>query len=93
MFCICDEPRAKLAFLSQHTLSHPSSLTFLDDIPQQDSWKLRQIMRFSTYPIIYNLMSYNQEYNEQPLYELDLQHSEDSESDTTILQNLYRCNL
>ena len=38
---------------------------------------------------IYNLMSYNQEYNEQPLYELDFQYSEDSESDTTILQNLY----
>ena len=46
--------------------------TFLDDIPQQDNWKLRQIMQFSTYPTIYNLMSYNQEYNEQPLYELDL---------------------
>ena len=46
-----------------------------------------------TYPTIYNLMSYNQEYNEQPVYELDLQYSEDSESDTTILQNLYRCYL
>ena len=31
--------------------------------------------------------------NEQPLYELDLQYSEDSESDTIILQNLYRCYL
>ena len=67
--------------------------TFLDDIPQQDSWKLIQLMLFSTYPTIYNLMSYNQEYNEQPLYELDFQYSEDSESDTTILQNLYRCYL
>ena len=38
-------------------------------------------------------MSYNQEYNEQPIYELDLQYSEDSESDTTILQDLYRCYL
>ena len=37
-----------------------------------------------------NLMSYNQEYNEQPIYELDFQYSEDSESDTIILQNLYR---
>ena len=44
-------------------------------------------MQFSTYPTIYNLMSHNQEYNGQPLYELDLQYSEDSESDTTILQN------
>ena len=35
-------------------------------------------------------MSYNQEYNEQPVYELDFQYSEDSESDNTILQNIYR---
>ena len=34
-------------------------------------------------------MSYNQEYNEQLVYELDFQYSEDSESDTTILQNIY----
>ena len=33
-------------------------------------------------------MSHDQEYNEQPIYELDLKYSEDSESDTTILQNL-----
>ena len=63
---------------------------FMDKPPQQDNWQLKQIMQFSTYPTIYNLMSYNQEYNEQPIYELDLQYSEDSESDTTILQNLYR---
>ena len=62
----------------------------MDKPPQQDNWQLKQIMQFSTYPTIYNLMSYNQEYNEQPIYELDLQYSEDSESDTTILQNLYR---
>ena len=55
----------------------------------QDNRKLKQIMQFSTYPTIYNLMSYNQEYNEQPIYELDFQYSEDSESDTTILQNIY----
>ena len=64
--------------------------TFLDSPPQQDNWKLKQIMQFSTYTTVYNLMSYNKEYNEQPLYELDIQYSEDSESDTTILQNLYR---
>ena len=40
--------------------------------------------------MIYNLLSYGQEFNEQPIYELDLQYSEDSESDTLILQNLYR---
>ena len=34
-------------------------------------------------------MSYNQEYNKQPLYELDFQYSEDSESDTTILSEGY----
>ena len=64
--------------------------TFLDKIPQQDNWQLNQIMQFGTYPTIYNLMSYNQEYNEQPIYELDLNYSEDSETDTTTLQNLYR---
>ena len=35
-------------------------------------------------------MSYNQEYNEQAIYELDFQYSQDSESDATILHNLYR---
>ena len=39
---------------------------------------------------VYNLTSYDQEYNEQPIYELAFQYSEDSESDTSILQNLYR---
>ena len=39
---------------------------------------------------IYNLMSYNQDYNEQPVYELDFRYSDDSNSDTAILQNLYR---
>ena len=38
--------------------------TFLDNPPQQDNRKLNQIMQFSTYPTIYKLMSYNQEYNE-----------------------------
>ena len=35
-------------------------------------------------------MDYNQEYNELPVYELNFQYAEDSESDTIILQNLYR---
>ena len=47
-------------------------------------------MQFSTYPTIYSLMSYNQEYIEQQIYELDFQYSEDNESDNTVLQNLYR---
>ena len=47
-------------------------------------------MQFSTYPTIYNLMSYNQEYNEQPIYELDVQYSDDSDSDTNITHNIYR---
>ena len=33
--------------------------TFLDDLPQQDNWKLNNIMQFRTYPIIYNLMSHD----------------------------------
>ena len=53
--------------------------TFLDQLPQQDNWKLKHIMQFSTYTPIYNLMSYDQEYNEQPVYELDFQYSDDSE--------------
>ena len=64
--------------------------TFLGTLPQQDNRKLSQIMQFTTYPTIYDVMSYNQEYNEQPIYELDLQYSDNSESDNTILQNLYR---
>ena len=52
--------------------------TFLDKLPKQDNWKLSQIMQFSTYPTIYNLMSYNQEYNEQPIYETDFQYSENT---------------
>ena len=35
---------------------------FMDKPPQQDNWQLKQIfMQFSTYPTIYNLMSYDQE--------------------------------
>ena len=63
--------------------------TFLDSPPQQNKWKRQQIMKFSIYPTICNLMIYNQKYNEQPIFKLDLQYSDDSESDNTILQNLY----
>ena len=31
---------------------------FLDKIPEQDNCSIREIMDFSTYPTIYNLMSY-----------------------------------
>ena len=64
--------------------------TFLDKLPLPDNWKLKQIMQFSTYSTIYNLTSHKQEYNEQAIYELDFQYSEDSEEDKTLLQNLYR---
>ena len=57
--------------------------TFLDAPPQQDNWKLSYIMQISTHSTIYNLMSNNQEYNEQTIYELDLQYSDKSESDNT----------
>ena len=55
-----------------------------DYIPRH--WKLKQIMQFSTYPIIYILMSHDQEYKEQPIYKQDIPYSEDSESDTTIVK-------
>ena len=80
VLCVTDCPRL-------YTIRNE---TFLDKQPQQDTWQLKQIMQFSTCPTVYNLMSYNQEYNEQPVYELDFHYSEDSESDTTILRNLYR---
>lgn len=47
-------------------------------------------MQFNTYPTIYNLMSYNQDYNDQLLYELELQYSDNSDSDTATFENLYR---
>ena len=56
---------------------------------QQDDWKPKQIMQFNTYPTVYNLMSYIQDNNEQPIYVLDVQYSEDSETDNMILQNLW----
>ena len=43
---------------------------FLDKIPEQYIWSIREIMDFSIYPTIYNLMTYQQEYNEQPIYKL-----------------------
>ena len=58
--------------------------TFLDTPPQQDNWKFRQIMQFSAYPTIYNLMRFIQEGNEQPINELDFQCSNDRKSDSTI---------
>ena len=58
--------------------------------PPTGQLELSSIMNFSMYPMVYNLMSYQQEYNEQPIYELDFQYSKDSESDNTIIQNLYR---
>ena len=48
-------------------------------------------MDFSIHAIVvYNLMSYNQDYNEQPIYEIECLYSEDSKSDNSITQNLYR---
>ena len=40
----------------------------LDKHPEQDNWKIRPLMDFSMYPIVYNLMSYNQDYDKQPIY-------------------------
>ena len=62
---------------------------FLDQHPEQDNWKIRPLMEFSMYPIVYNL-SYQQDYNDQPIYEINCLFLEDSESDNNTTHNLYR---
>ena len=63
---------------------------FLDKYPEQDNGGISSLINFSTHPTVYNLMSYNQEYNEQPIYEIDCLNSDDSDSDNSITRNLYR---
>ena len=57
---------------------------FLDKLPTQDNWEIRTLTNFSTYPTIYNLICCNQDYNEQPVYEIDCNYSGDSDSDYDI---------
>ena len=53
---------------------------FLDKTPTTDNWKVNKLILFSRYPIIQNMLSHGQEYNEQPIYEKDHLYSNDSES-------------
>ena len=62
----------------------------VDHYPAQDNWSISSLMSFSTYSIAYNMMSYNQDYNEQPIYELDCNYSEDSDFDKNVALNVYR---
>ena len=43
-----------------------------------------------TYPIIYNMMNYNQDYNTQPIYKVHCNYSANINSDSNFTQNLYR---
>ena len=52
-------------------------------------WQIDKLLKFSTYPTIYNLMSYNEDYNEQPIYEIDCAYPADSVSDNA-LHHMYR---
>ena len=63
---------------------------FLDKHQEQDNWKIRPLMDFSMYPIVYSIMSYHQDYNKQPIYKIDCLYLEQSESDNNITQNLCR---
>ena len=42
--------------------------TFLDKPPVQDNWDATSLINFSTYQTVYNMMSYNQDYNTQPIF-------------------------
>ena len=64
--------------------------TFLDKPPVQDNWDATSLINFSTYQTVYNMMSYNQDYNTQPIYELDYNYSDNSDSDNNLSQLAYR---
>ena len=49
--------------------------TFLDKPPVQDNWDTTSLINFCTYQTVYNMMSYNEDYNTQPIYELDYNYS------------------
>ena len=59
---------------------------FLDKIPTTDDWKVNRLISFSRYPNVQNMLSHGQEYNEQPLYEIDHLFSDDSDSSNSELQ-------
>ena len=60
------------------------------NLSRQDNWDATSLINFSTYPTVYNMMSYNQDYNTQPIYELDYNYSDTSDSDNNITQIAYR---
>ena len=62
----------------------------LRPVPQNKIGKIDKLLKFSTNPIIYNLMSFQQEYNEQPIYEIDWLCCIDSDSDVKKQHNMYR---
>ena len=64
--------------------------TFLDKPPVQDNWDATSLINFSTYQTVYNMMSYNQDYNTQPIYELDYNYSDNTDSDNNLSQLAYR---
>ena len=64
--------------------------TFLDKPPVQDNWDAISLINFGTYQTVYNMMSYNQDYNIQPIYELDYNYSDNSDSDNNLTQIAYR---
>ena len=60
---------------------------FLDNIPEVDNWTAKQLLKFSTYRVVYNMMAYNQDYETQPIYKIDTLYSSDSDHEAT---NTYR---
>ena len=48
------------------------------------------LINFSTYRTVYKMMSYNQDYNTQPIYELDYIYSDNSDLDNNLSQLVYR---
>ena len=59
---------------------------FLDNTPKKDEWKISKLISFSRYPIIQNMLSHEQEYNAQPIYEIDHLFSDDSDSSNSELR-------
>ena len=62
---------------------------FLDNLPDTDNWSAQQLLKFSTYPTIYNMMAYDQDYVTQPIYQIDTMYSTDSDQDPLDNINCY----
>ena len=57
---------------------------FNDKLPNERKWSIDKILKFSRYPVVNNYLSYQQEYNEQPIYEIDCQYSPDEGSENNL---------